>query len=268
MRRLVFIVFIVIASVFCVFATDETYQKHKIYAYKQKQSTEPGSTLPEPSCVLRILDYNNTNVNENGKIEIPQEGRNRQYSVFSWVLGGNVFDKVELSFQFGPMLRYRVSDTTDEGFMCLPYSVEVRHVESRIGNMAISTIPYSGETYTSSYPTESSITGTTYNVYYTDSVSGSGATETVDMSTVNSEGYVEIGLEYHMDYSTVIKNAAGEVIGTAVYGANVCDYWNRIGTVKVSLSINSDGTDPNGSISGKYRDGRYYATVRAIVMAR
>lgn len=261
MRRIV-VLFLTLMTCSLLFAdVDDAYKSYKIYAYKNAQSS--GGNLPDPSCVLRILDSHDTTLNQNSLVEIPQENRNRQYSAFSWVLGGNIYGKVELTFQFGPMLRYRVADTSAEGFQCIPYTVEVEHVESRIGNRAITTVNYGGTKYNSTYPEESNVTGTSYRIYYVDSVSGSDVTQAINLSTINSSGYKEVKLDYYMNYSTVIKDTNGNVVNN--YTSPICDYWNRTGDVKVTLNVGADGTIIG--TQNKYLSGLYYATVKAVVTA-
>lgn len=265
MRRFFLLILFIFLTISFVFADDEPFQSYKIHAYKVAQSAQ--GEIPSPTCVVRILNAYNSTITEGETIEIPQEERNVQYSAFSWVVGGNVYGKVELKFQFFPMFRYRISDSSEDGYQCIPYAATIEHVESRIGNRRITTVTYGGTKYNSTYSEDNTFTGTTYHFYYVDAVSGSGSSCNVSDTSVNGNGYLEVGMDYYMNYSTVIKSSDDTVIKTnSDYGLNVCEYWNRTGSAKIQLKIASDGSIPNTST--KYADGLYYASVRVLVQAQ
>ena len=212
-----------------------------ISAYKTKWI----GNMPASSLELRILDYNSSEMESGSDLTMSINTRNQEFEAFSWVLGGNIYTAVSVTFTFGRMFWESDSTTTE----IIPYSVKLEHVSSRIGNTAIPV----GQKSNSVSPFTNDFTQ--YSFYYADYVSGSGVT--VDVGTTESE---EAVLTYDMSSKTVVKNSSGNEV---TYGENVCNYWNRTGKATVKLKITSEGYKLNTTTS--YSAGTYYAAIRVEV---
>lgn len=231
---------------FCLFSESWNPQ---ITAYKRNIAS---GTVPAPVCNLfRILDVTSSDMAANEVEWIPANYRNVNYDAFSWVLGGNVFGPVVVSFEFGPMY---IDTLSQDDF--IPYDVILSHTGSRIGNTTITSC-IGSQTATTSYVTTNDFS--TYSYYYMDSISFTGGRDSV--SVINSPQSITI--TYDMSDKTVVKDGNTEINN---YPYNVCNYWNRYGSGTIKLKIATDGSRLEGhpylsNGSTKFSSGNYYADV-------
>lgn len=254
------IVFLFLSGVFlsCVFP--ETWSS-QITAYKTNVTA---GTPPNPVCTLfRILSPTNSEISSEKKEPewIPNSYRNSEFDAFTWVLGGNVFGSVNVSFTFHPMF----IDTENEDDY-IPYVVELNHSNSRIGNTAIST-GVGNETTSSSYAMTNDYTD--YDYFFADSVVFEGNENSCEV--FSSEETITV--TYDMSKNTVIKQGTtvihdrnAQTGAITNYNLSVCNYWNRYGSGTVLLKINADGSRLTShplysSESTKFSSGDYYAEV-------
>ena len=282
MKRLRFLaIAILVFSCSLLFAVDyhqDQSVSRLITAYK---ATSTGS-IPHLAVSIRLLDVSQNEFQNNGnKLSIPDTSRGMYYGAFSWVLAGNAFQNVQVSFSFGPMTlnNEEPSDNTE----IIPYSVKLVYGASRIGNSSIQI----NTTSTADAYVENSFSGTTYRFKYADSISPSSnisndlssATEKTNLGSpivitynmytntkvYNTEGqdtYREKNkTKYYKDlYTTNVSVQTQDSQGNTVNVPAVCDYWNRTGTAYVKLNITSDGKIASDT-SVKLKEGWYYATV-------
>ncbi len=214
-----------------------------ISAYKTKWN----GNLPAPTIELRLLDYNNSEIESRSDLTMSINTRNQAFEAFSWVLGGNLYNGISVKFTFGPMYWEADSSSTE----IIPYSIKLEHESSRIGNTPIPTGPASSAA-------RSPITNefTPYSFYYADAVTGSG-----DTINVGADGQSKTKtLVYNMSTNTVVKNGNGN---TVTYNEDVCNYWNRTGKATVTLKITAAGQKVNTTTN--YMAGTYYAAVQVEV---
>ena len=253
-------VFIVFSTVLLSSLFSDDFWDSQITAYKTSAS---GGTVPAPVCTLfRILGSNDSELSSGDVEWIPISSRKADFNAFTWVLGGNVFGSVYVSFEFKPM--YIDTENKDD---YIPYEVELNHNNSRIGNTAISTSIGNGTSPTTSYAITNDFTS--YNYYYVDSANYDNAQNSTTI--INQPDTITI--VYDMSKNTVIKEGTtvihnrNEQTGAITnYSLNVCNYWNRYGAGTVKLLIESDGTRLDNhplysSESTKFASGNYYAEV-------
>ena len=242
MRKTAFLFILLILFCFCLPADDlqvVSSTSRMISAFK----TSWTGSLPNQTVELRILDYNTNEINSGEDITMSINTRNQAFEAFSWVLGGNIYKAVTLTFTFGPM--YWEADTGATEI--IPYSVKLEKVSSRIGNTAIPI----GQTSNSVSPFTNEFSP--YSFYYADSITGEGTTD------VNTGSVIKT-LTYNMSTYTVVKNSGGS---TVTYTESVCNYWNRTGKATVTLKITSEGYKVNTTTS--YAAGTYFAAIRVEV---
>ena len=239
MRKATAISLILLLSVSLLFAEDKRVldsETRVISAYKLGVSAETQVQV----LTLRMMDTNNSEFEESEIISTPLEARDSDYSVFYWVLGGNVYNSVSLTFSFGPMWQNGLSSSGKY----IPYTMTLSHISSKVGNSVLACNKASV-----SLPV--SFLG--YDFYYADSVSypnsvsvsgsAQSATVTYDMST---------------SYTTVKKDG-----NVASYPYDVCSYWNRMGQAIIHLNINGNAV-PEGS-NTQLPDGMYYSNVVILI---
>lgn len=268
MKKLILVAFVLcLATTFCLFADGESYMQvdgasRIITAYKNQKTGE----LPDLSMAIRLLDSSDTEFAEDGKdINLPVDARGSYYKAFSWVFSGNAFGAVTLTFSFARMSLDGANTNNQTEY--IPYKVKMVYSPSKVGN---STIQMNTASTAQAYMTNS-FTGTTYRMYYADSISG-GAVSSLNTSggefpASNYGNAFSVTLTYNMSSNTEVKNESAEdrkteYIRKVTQGnhANVCDYWNRSGTAYVQLLINNDRTwSTNSNIKAKV--GEYRANV-------
>lgn len=240
-----------------------------ISAYKNQRTGE----LPELSMAIRLLDSSDVEFVDNGRdLNLPVDARGSYYQAFSWVFSGNAFGQVTLTFSFARMTLNGANTNTQTEY--IPYTVKMVYGSSKIGN---STIQMNTASTAQSY-VSNSFTGTTYKMFYADSISGgavaSFATSGGESPANNGIGNAfNVALVYNMSSYTKVQNSNGqdrkqEYVNKVTQGnhANVCDYWNRSGTAYVKLLINNDRTwSSNSNIKAKVGDYRANVTVGVTV---
>lgn len=275
MKKTVFVLFAISLAVqVCLFADGGNYVPVEgasatkyITAYKNQNT----GTLPDLSISLRLLDAADSEFTEDGKeLTLPVDARGSYYKAFSWVLAGNAFGPINLTFTFARMTLNGAKTSTQTEYV--PYQVKMVYGSSKVGN---SVIQMNAESTAQAY-VSNSFTGTTYRMKYADSISG-GAVASLSSSngefpssdpSDNSVGNpFTVTLTYNMSTKTKVTDADNNdkksvyISNVTQNGhANVCDYWNRTGTVYVKLLVNNDRTwRTNTSI--KVKAGKYLANV-------
>lgn len=271
MKKIVLVLFALSLAVqACLFADDGTYVPVEgtsatkiITAYKNQNA----GSLPDLSISIRLLDAADSEFTENGKeLNLPVDARGSYYKAFSWVLAGNAFGTVNLTFSFARMTLNGANTNTQTEYV--PYQVKMVYGSSKVGN---SVIQMNAQSTAQAY-VSNSFAGTTYRMLYADSISN-GAVASLNTNggeapATNSVGNAfNVALTYNMSSNTQVKDAnnadkKSEYINKVTQNnhANVCDYWNRTGTVYVKLLVNNDRTwSTNTSI--KVKAGQYRANV-------
>ena len=271
MKKVLFVLFVfVLAAQVCLFADGGNYVPVEgasatkyITAYKNQNT----GTLPDLSISLRLLDAADSEFTEDGKeLNLPVDARGSYYKAFSWVLAGNAFGPINLTFSFARMTLNGANTSTQTEYV--PYQVKMVYGTSKVGN---SVIKMNAQSTAQAY-VSNSFTGTTYRMFYADSISEGAVASLSDnggeFPASNSVGNAfSVALTYNMSSNTKVENAdkvdkKTEYINKVKQNdhANVCDYWNRTGTVYVKLLVNNDRTwRTNTSI--KVKAGQYRANV-------
>ena len=274
MKKLILVTLVLcLAAQFWLFADGESYTQvdgasRIITAYKNQKTGE----LPDLSMAIRLLDSSDIEFVEDGKdINLPVDARGSYYQAFSWVFSGNAFGQVTLTFSFARMSLNGANTNNQTEY--IPYKVKMIYSPSKVGN---STIQMNTASTAQAYMTNS-FTGTTYRMYYADSIS-SGAVSSLNASggespASNYGNAFSVALTYNMSSNTKVQNANAqdkkqEYINKVTQNnhSNVCDYWNRSGTAYVQLLINNDRTwSTNSSIKAKVGEYRANVTVGVTV---
>ena len=242
--------------------------------------------IPHLAVSIRLMDDSDTEFQSQGyEINIPDVARGTYYGAFSWVLSGNAFQTVNVSFSMGQMsLNGQATNARDE---YIPYSAKLVYGTSRIGNASIH---MNGATSSVNY-VENNYAGPTYHFYYADKVTGDIGADLNSATAKNvSTAPVSFSVAYDMSNYTKVTNESGQETYTTGTGRQqvthyykddyitavtvptqdwqghnsvppVCDHWNRIGTVYVMPNITSDGKIPGSNPEIKLKTGNYYATV-------
>ena len=186
--------------------------------------------VPEKNSLVRIIDNDGIEVSENG-IELPLEARGADYSAFSWNFTGNVWGEINLNLKFNPL----VNDL--DATQTIPYVVKVNHISTKIGNNMINLDGNVPSLATKTYV----INGSSYDMYYSDSVSfKNGSTVTNSLSVGSSSA--TISCVANMSTNSQVKSN-GSVVS---YSYDVCDSWNRLGSASINLTM------PSSPASGVY----------------
>ena len=272
MKKIVLVVFIISIVHFCIFADGETYTEVTdlgttsiISAYKNEKT----GNLPELSITIRLLNSAGSEFDDSSELTIPVDARGSYYKAFDWVMAGNSFGQTVLSFSFSRMSLN--GNNTNQVTEYFPYKVKVVYSASKVGNNTLNMNTGStAQAYVSN-----SFTGTTYRMKYADSISegavaslnDSGGVYPTDEDDENLGNPFSFSLTYDMSANTTVKDAnnndkKSEYKSKVTQNghANVCDYWNRTGSVYVKLLVNNDRTWSTNS-SNKVRAGQYYANV-------
>ncbi len=235
MKKTILLAFLFLFLVHAVFAGETRVldsETRVISAYKH--STAASEQIPVTT--IRLIDSNNVEFEASEILVTPLDARGIDYPAFSWVLGGNIYGSVSLSFSFGPMWLDGDANTGRS----IPYTMTLSHISSKVGNTTLACNK-------ASVSVPISFLGYEFN--YADSFT---YPNTVSVNT--SAGTAAVTYNLNTSYTTVKKN------GTAAnYPYTVCNYWNRMGLATIFLKINENGV-PTGS-STALPDGIYYSTV-------
>ena len=270
MKKYMLVVFAVsIIAQFFLFADGETYTEVSdlgttriISAYKNEKT----GNLPELSITIRLLNSVGSEFDDSSKLTLPVEARGSYYKAFDWILAGNSFGQTTLSFSFSRMSLN--GDNTNQVTEYFPYKVKMVYSSSKVGNNTIQM----NTTSTAQAYVSNSFTGTTYRMKYADSISN-GAVASLGTAGGEHPSDDDVGnpfsfsLVYDMSSNTKVEDANAQnkkseyISGVTQNGhANVCDYWNRTGSVYVKLLVNNDRTWSTNT-NNKVRAGQYYANV-------
>lgn len=202
---------------------------------------------------FKLLDSSSNEIVEGREVNIPQEFRQVSYNTFSWILQGNAFRLITLSFEFYPMVNNNVNPAESQKTSRINYRVDLSHQTTRIGNAAISSYNRTLNANEKAALTQGSSIEfiyytngipATYNMYYADYYQFSASNATI------SNNSVPVTLTYNFSTNTV---AAGFPAA-----AKVCNSWNRYGTATVTLqSIDESASN--------YATGNYEAPVRLTI---
>jgi len=249
MRKNIFLAIFILLFIVCIPAmADKTTRI--LTAFKE-------NIIPGENAALfvdfQLLDSSSNEIVEGREVNIPQEFRQVSYNPFSWILQGNAFRLITLSFEFYPMVNNNVKPSESQKTSTITYRVDLSHQTTRIGNAAISSYNRAlsaqektdltqGSSikfiyYTNSIPA-------TYDMYYADYYQFSATNATI------SNNSVTITLTYNFATNTVADGFPA--------AAQVCNSWNRYGSAAVTLqNINESATN--------YASGNYEAPVRLTI---
>ena len=240
MKKVIISILLLFLLFSSIFAETETTPKI-ITAVKHT----PQGSVPEEIATIRILNPQSIDIAQDGQIDIPS--RNVAYTAFTWILMGNSFGRVKMTFTFYPMYWYGNSDTTSPRNI-IPYTVVVNRTSTAVGEVAIST--------------DSASTGIPSvfldNISYrlADSVTNSGAVSVYDSSSVGS---INLAFSFQNDLSSVVRTQNSSVFDYSNY-YNVINYWTRQGNAVVTLLVDADGNTTDGN-NVVLENGVFYATV-------
>ena len=238
--------------------------------------------IPHLALSVRLLDSSDSEfLAQDYEVNIPDTARGTYFGAFSWVLAGNAFETVNVSFTFYQMCLNGQSTVSRDEY--IPYDVKLVYGTSRVGN---SSIHMNGASTSENY-VENNYAGTTYRFYYADEVTGDIAADTSSATAKSvTTSSASFAVAYDMSEYTKVTNASGaesyrqgnrtkyykDDYITAVSVSTqdwqghskipaVCDHWNRTGMAYIMPKITSDGKIPNSNPEIKLKNGWYYATV-------
>ena len=172
--------------------------------------------------------------------------RNTAYTVFNWVLTGNAYKQVSLSFTFSPMT------LTTDSTKYVPYSVSLTKNDTMVGTV---TANNSNRTRT-----EYRINNTTRYVLYKDTIT---VPNTINITTAAGVGTVTYNMQ---SATTVYSSRTGNT--TVTYSGNVCSEWTRTGQASVTLKITDNGSNVQYVNGDTVLDnGKYIANVIVTITA-
>lgn len=240
MRRIVVIAIILLAFIPMLFADGTRIldsETKEISAYKLSLSE---NSVPNQTMTLRLLNSNYDEFYANEIIGTPLDARDSDYPAFYWVLGGNIFSSVTLTFSFGPMWQYGQANSS-----AIPYKLKLTHTSSRVENTILACNKAS---------TSVPISFLGYDFRYADSVSYPN-----EISVSDTAGTATVSYNMNTSYTTIQYNGQ-----TATnYPYSVCNYWTRMGQATLHLQINENGVTTTNNT--QLPDGMYYSTVTVTI---
>lgn len=239
MKKAIFIILIALFTISSLIAEDNLTLDSASYLLSAYKPSISGG-IPNAEVQIRIEDNNNREVIEGTIVDLPLNARGINYDTFSWILSGNLYGQIEVSFTFGPM--YLEADSTSSSI--IPYTAKLSHVRSSIGN---TTIPYNK---VSNATSRISNTFTNYYYKYADSVIVG------DDLNISSRAQ-QVKVTYNMSTNTRIWDANDNPLST--YNLDVCNSWNRYGQATIMMGLKSDGSPANSN--DRFPGGIYYANV-------
>ena len=218
-----------------------------VTAFKRIPSSDPSTETPFVN--VRIIGPGDNSVSSSVsdyRLDLPETARGNYYHAFSWVLSGNAYREVSISFNFKPM---KLSSSE-----AIPYSVKLNHAYTRIGNTEI---PFSIDNNNLG----SALIYESKKFYYCDTVFyGNNVLNPYDQQkTVEniSASDKSATFKYSLGSSTVVQEYKNGSWTSCAYTDSTCSYWNRMGDVYVCIDIPSKPT--------AYSTGDYMATVEIII---
>lgn len=252
MKKLTLLI-VLLSLISCLYA--ESLDKY-ITAYKRGSS----GGAPTADVLFRIIPENDnsfelTKINGNGDIYVPNAARGSYLSVFSWVLSGNVFGKVDLNLTFCPM--YQDGDSSKDR---IDYYVTETFTTTRVGNTQISVNkdPSTVSGFANNFFSTEYVLKYADSIVMSTSTIGNSTPESAEKSvSVNSSSNQTIYLRANLSTRTVIT-PNGYLSNFPNNTIAVCDHWNRYGEIKVRIDLTADGKKSNGDSA---TSGVYYADV-------
>lgn len=253
MKKLALLI-VLLSLISCLYA--ESLDKY-ITAYKRGSSGE----VPTADVQFRIVPENDssfeltTTNGSNGDIYVPNAARGTSTAVFSWVLSGNVFNKVNLNLTFCPM--YKDGNSSNSR---LDYSVTETYTTTRVGNTQISVNkdPSTVSGFANNFFSTEYVLKYADSIVMSTSTIGNSTPESAEKSvSVNSSSNQTIYLRANLSTRTVIT-PNGYLSNFPNNTIAVCDHWNRYGEIKVNVGLSTDGKKSDGTSA---ESGVYYANV-------
>ena len=259
------ILFLVSFVVFADGSDSEVFKTTKeLTAYKEYVSP---STQQESVTISIYTDSQHSNaVSDGSNIEITTV--NTQKEAFYWVLTGNVFGNVSVSFTFGPMYRGEMSRfgslTTTEVDRVIPYTFQLAHTRTDVGNatnVGVNTSVTASNNNNGYHETrEITVSNNKYTLYikYADKTTLAGNDSTVTLAPA------EASITYNLSANTSMRYKTSNYSNSYTeYNATLSSYptWVRSGVVKVKLNLNNNGTWTNNNTTITPVGGEYHAFV-------
>lgn len=203
MKKL-FLIIITFLIIFPLFAMTDMYS-YTISAYKQAQS------IGVPEVSIRLITNSGeqfySSSNPSGTTPVIQLHNVPEVKIFSWILSGNKLDDVTMQLEFDRLK----NDATG----IINYELSLVHEITKIGNMIV---PLN----------EPSNIETNYHGYifnYSDEV-------TVDNQSGLSSNLIVDSDNTSIDFDYSFTNSKPND-----YTGTTCDYWNRTGSVYLTLDL-------------------------------
>lgn len=263
MRRVfLFLIMITLvsSSAFCVL-TDIT-----INAYKVDRS-EGNAAYIFPT--VKDPNSNDMSVVQSSAVDISARGASGDGIVaFSWVLYGNVFKTVSLSFEVSPMT---YTDDEDNSHY-IPFSMTFVCGDTMVSHF---TVPYNSNSPVESPSFTIRDNNTTYKFKYSDYITkmaindGAGSAVeslanakatlswTVNPLTGTHTDNQSFNVTYNMGNKSVVS-VGNTIINNQNQYPSVCNQWNRSGTAYIKMNIDADAdfevnNETYTAVSGIYR---------------
>ena len=232
-RRALSITSILILCALALFAADDV---KRITAYKQGMK----GTLPLKSVSIRGLTAVGEDITHGQQMILSENFRNTSLPGFSWILSGNVFGKVNVSFEFGQLKHV---DTSLESNNLIYYKVQMKHTDTKIGNASVIV----GKTPTNESGLRRQFMNTNYYLIYADDVTGDVNTS-FDVKNADVTKSVSYDLSTRSlvfqksgsNYNTMAASNFKTQISSDSQTQNICEYWNRYGSVSILLDVYED----------------------------
>jgi hypothetical protein len=241
----------------------------EIRAYKE---ADGGSSPVQEEVTITLLDPSQAQFVDGFNIDIPEEYRDSAYTAFYWVLSGNRYNGITLSFTFSPMYlgvlsNYETANLDDsKKASVIPYTVQLSHVQTSVtsGNTTrtIGTTKINSADSNTAFDSgvEYSSYFDSYPVYinYADSVNvGSGR-------TVTTSSVSDLSVTYNLSTNSYAWYEGGWwSSGTEKYTGTIttCNDWVRRGKADVTLKIDDEGHWTADDTSVLINGGTYKAYV-------
>ena len=207
-----------------------------ISAYKRGITDQ----VQEQMLTIRMMDTNSSEFENSEIVVTPLDSRDSDYPVFYWVLGGNIYHSVSVTFLFEPMWK----DGLSSSGKYIPYTLKLSHVSSKVGNSVLVC-----DRPSVSLP----ISFMGYEFYYADSVDYPENPITI---VPGANGSATVSYDMSTNYTRVKQNG-----NSVSYSGNVCSFWNRMGLATIHLMINSNAIPTNVTGAAQLPDGMYFSTV-------
>lgn len=222
-------------SIFCLPLIAGDYwtvdSDHKQITAFKRLKPEEGQAEKE-YLEIRIVNPNDKDVAYESEVSLSERSTEVEDIAFSYVLYGNLYRNLVVSFSFGPLCNRSGgllwNEEPKSSDKVIPYDVRMEHTITRIGNTLIGTTDRTAENTAGQLPIKYNYKGTEYSFYYADSIAV-GEEKSINRSSSN------IDIAYSMEPNSYVVNYPSE--------ATVCSYWNRYGTAYIKLNLPNSATD-------------------------